>query len=102
MQLPASGCNGGDSCCTSSNKCGLKEGDCDSNRDCSHAYVCGGNNCSGGSFDSTDDCCYKPSKYPVSNDNLSPSITAVTSIASRGLLKGELVKVPLKPYYLIG
>ena len=57
-----SACRGGDSCCTSSNKCGLGEGDCDRDHDCSSSTTCGHENCSGSGFDSTDDCCLKPSK----------------------------------------
>jgi len=53
-------CSGGDSCCTSTNKCGVGEGDCDSDSDCQSGLVCGVDNCSGSGFDSTDDCCYRP------------------------------------------
>merc|ERR1712228_451424 len=33
------------SCCSSSHKCGLGEGDCDHNSDCADGYDCGRNNC---------------------------------------------------------
>ena len=50
-------CNGGDDCCSASNKCGVGEGDCDSDNDCKDGLTCGTNNCVGAGFDSTDDCC---------------------------------------------
>merc|ERR1719150_3046153 len=50
------GCNGGDSCCSSDNMCGDGEGDCDHDGDCLSG-VCGTDNCVGEGFDSTDDCC---------------------------------------------
>merc|ERR1711936_493521 len=55
------GCNGGDSCCNSNNRCGEGEGDCDSNSDCNAGLLCGSDNCAGSGFDSDDDCCYNPS-----------------------------------------
>merc|ERR1711872_439455 len=51
-------CNGGDSCCNG--HCLEGEGDCDSDSDCQRGLLCGDNNCKGNSFDSTDDCCFKP------------------------------------------
>jgi len=54
------GCFGGDSCCTPSRRCGLGEGDCDSNSDCRRGLVCGHDNCrvnGADHFDATDDCC---------------------------------------------
>ena len=51
-------CSGEDSCCTSSKKCGVDEGDCDWNSDCQDGLVCGIDNCPDKpSFDNTDDCC---------------------------------------------
>jgi len=48
-------CNGDDSCCTPTNRCGIFEGDCDDDEDCLGGLVCGSNNCKGmGLFD---DCC---------------------------------------------
>ena len=55
-------CNGGNDCCTSSNQCGINEGDCDSDNECKVNLVCGRNNCVGDTFDSTDDCCTNSSK----------------------------------------
>ena len=57
------GCRGGDSCCTSGNRCDVDQGDCDSDDDCKIGLKCGRDNCptkSGHQWDSTDDCCYKP------------------------------------------
>merc|ERR1711953_235784 len=58
-------CLGGDSCCTSANPCGLGEGDCDRDDQCSGDLTCGIDNCdrkSMPSFDSTDDCCQRPAE----------------------------------------
>ena len=58
-------CTGGDSCCTPENKCGIDEGDCDNDNDCQDGLVCGSNNCSnksGDDWESSDDCCYAPTK----------------------------------------
>ena len=51
-------CNGGDYCCNDSNKCGIGEGDCDTDKDCHPGLTCGINNCIGASFEANDDCCY--------------------------------------------
>merc|ERR1719317_1461833 len=58
-------CLGGDSCCTAANPCGLGEGDCDRDDQCSGDLTCGIDNCnrkSMPSFDSTDDCCQRPAE----------------------------------------
>merc|ERR1711970_1264482 len=58
-------CLGGDSCCTAANPCGLGEGDCDRDDQCSGNLTCGIDNCdrkSMPSFDSTDDCCQRPAE----------------------------------------
>ena len=62
-------CTGGDECCTSSNLCDINEGDCDSDDDCMEGLKCGTHNClikTGLQWDSTDDCCYKPTKGKIS------------------------------------
>merc|ERR1712192_293656 len=51
-------CYGGSSCCSEEYPCGLGEGDCDSNSDCTGELVCGSNNCpKGTTFEDGDDCC---------------------------------------------
>ena len=50
------GCDGGNSCCTPSNKCNEGEGDCDDDADCLDGY-CGTDNCHGSGFGNWDDCC---------------------------------------------
>ena len=58
-------CTGGHSCCTTTNKCGKDEGDCDNDSDCKEGLKCGRKNCSqkyGLQWDRFDDCCYKPGK----------------------------------------
>jgi len=72
-------CSGGNSCCTSRNKCGKGEGDCDRDTDCKDGLKCGVNNCrlgqltnirdSASSWDLTDDCCYKPGEGRCSGGN---------------------------------
>ena len=57
------GCNGREDCCTSENKCGEWDGNCDSNSVCQTGLICGYNNCPrkyGDSWDLTDNCCFKP------------------------------------------
>ena len=57
------GCKGADNCCTSENKCGEWDGNCDSNSVCQTGLICGYNNCPrkyGDSWDLTDNCCFKP------------------------------------------
>ena len=50
-------------CCTGEKKCGLGEGDCDTDDECQIGLVCGSNNCkrdfdtSGSNWDSQADCC---------------------------------------------
>ena len=62
--------SGGPSCCTSSQQCGVGEGDCDSDADCAGNLKCGqGNgyddNCDTSlGFPSDYDCCYDPTSYP--------------------------------------
>ena len=56
-------CTGGNDCCSKSNLCGICEGDCDQDDDCSSGLKCGLRNCvntTGTAFDESDDCCYKP------------------------------------------
>ena len=43
-------------CCSSSNQCGLNEGDCELNSDCSGNLICGNDNCPP-HFPSDADCC---------------------------------------------
>jgi len=55
-------CRGIDNgCCTASNPCEEADGDCDTDEQCVGSLVCGTDNCGGKPpFDSTDDCCMKP------------------------------------------
>ena len=56
------GCDGESyywSCCSSSNPCGVAEGDCDYDDDCQGHLLCGTDNCLS-PFSSTADCCYEP------------------------------------------
>ena len=46
------------SCCSISKKCGLNEGDCDSDNDCLGNLRCGLNNCVGSQFHPEADCCH--------------------------------------------
>jgi hypothetical protein len=59
------GCKGGDSCCTTRNRCGEDEGDCDNDSDCKAGLKCGQDNCSqksGFLWNPADDCCYRPGR----------------------------------------
>ena len=58
------GCNvpsGGWSCCTTTNQCGIGEGDCDTDSQCSGSLKCGTDNC-GSNFPKGFDCCYNQGK----------------------------------------
>ena len=49
------------SCCTSTNQCGIGEGDCDVDSHCSENLKCGTDNCDTTlGFPSAYDCCYDP------------------------------------------
>jgi len=59
-------CRGGEHCCNRGklNLCGIGEGDCNTDNDCSGVLMCGHNNCMkwrqpGGRWDEEDDCCEK-------------------------------------------
>ena len=49
-------------CCTGEKKCGLGEGDCDTDDECQDELVCGSNNCKkfGNYYHEKDDCCERP------------------------------------------
>ena len=58
-------CTGGVSCCTTTNKCGEDEGDCDIDSDCKDGLQCGTDNCSqksGLQWGPGDDCCCKTAR----------------------------------------
>ena len=45
--------------CTIANPCGVNQGDCDSNSECSDVLACGLNNCPDSlGYDPEDDCCF--------------------------------------------
>ena len=54
------GATAGGTCCTSSNKCNVGEGDCDHDSDCVGDLICGANNCAKD----------QPSKMPIWNFTL--------------------------------
>merc|ERR1712215_567463 len=61
-------CRGGENCCTKSNPCGAREGDCDDDHDCKGNLKCGKNNCDRKkypTFSKKADCCYNPAKQCV-------------------------------------
>ena len=45
------------SCCTIQNKCGIHEGDCDSDDECEGTLTCGVRNCAVHLFPENADCC---------------------------------------------
>ena len=71
-----SGCDGTTSgwgsCCQANKRCGVAEGDCDSDDDCAGNLLCGTDNCLS-PFSSNGDCCYDPipSKQIVIHSRLS-------------------------------
>ena len=75
LSLTLAGCNGDGSCCTSSNRCGIGEGDCDEDNDCYGSLVCNNdlNNCAWGG---NDDCCTpaKPLHVPGNANKLTALI----------------------------
>ena len=91
--LLESGCNvpsGGWSCCTSTNQCGIGEGDCDTDSDCSGNLKCGTNNCDTAlGFPSAMDCCYQGKEHKDASSNNSslvpPSLMYNKSLLSEGL-----------------
>merc|ERR1712086_227471 len=62
-------CSGGNSCCSSRSPCGLGEGDCDSDSECTGDLICAKGytvGCKkGANWDSSDDCCLDPRKLPA-------------------------------------
>merc|ERR1712227_660426 len=66
-QLIKCTCDGGWSCCSSTNQCDVDQGDCDTDADCKTGLKCGSNNCkpsTANNYNSNSDCCYKPSDCP--------------------------------------
>ena len=53
-------------CCSTSNLCGINEGDCDSDDECSGDLSCGNNNCPA-PFPSNADCCKYPGTLHLNN-----------------------------------
>ena len=68
-------CRGGDSCCSSNNRCDSGEGDCDWDSDCKPGLICGSRNCpqTGYLWDSTDDCCGKLDYFTSTLCNITDS-----------------------------
>ena len=56
LSSPGFRCTGGSDCCTAETPCGLDEGDCDQDEQCSNNLICGTDNCLWGGYD---DCCMK-------------------------------------------
>ena len=50
-------------CCSTENKCGEFEGDCDNDDHCKAGLKCGDNNCPRAFEDRSFDCCYDPDVY---------------------------------------
>ena len=47
-------------CCTIQSKCGIHEGDCDSDEECEGTLTCGIGNCAVHLFPENADCCQEP------------------------------------------
>ena len=83
--------SGGLGCCTSSNPCGLGEGDCDDDSECSGSLICGGPNGNEGDncdtslgFESAWDCCVYPTPTTPA-----PTTTPTTTNGNISLLCGS-------------
>ena len=78
--------------CTSTNKCGLNEGDCDIDSHCKSGLKCGKDNCpSWLGYPTSVDCCYKP--LPTyTTPTTTPTTTATTLITTRPF-KGPYVMI---------
>ena len=50
------------SCCTTEHRCGINQGDCDSDNECEGTLTCGIGNCAGHLFPDNADCCQEPGK----------------------------------------
>merc|ERR1712223_1102496 len=55
-------------CCSTENKCGEFEGDCDNDDHCKAGLKCGDNNCPRAFEDRSFDCCYDPDVYSRSEE----------------------------------
>ena len=51
------------SCCTTEHRCGINQGDCDSDNECEGTLTCGIGNCAGHLFPDNADCCQEPGKW---------------------------------------
>ena len=60
------------SCCSVTNKCKEKEGDCDSDDQCEGNLICGFNNCQ---FDPLADCCTKTKRGILGTKRVIPRQT---------------------------
>ena len=48
------------SCCTTLRRCGINQGDCDSDNECEGTLTCGIGNCAVHLFPENADCCQEP------------------------------------------
>ena len=58
------------SCCTVDKPCGIGEGDCDYNNECTGDLVCGHNSYCGSEFPSGSDCCVLGNLMPIFPHNI--------------------------------
>ena len=77
FEISANVCNGivGDAytCCTSSNPCGVHQGDCDSDSECEDGLACGRDNCQS-PFPSDSDCCEQGNLTTSTRPQVRPSL----------------------------
>ena len=68
--------SGGWSCCTTNNQCGIGEGDCDTDSQCSGSLKCGTDNCDTSlGFPTGYDCCYQGKDTNIASSNTSSLVT---------------------------
>ena len=89
-------CRGGEHCCNRGKLylCGIGEGDCNTDNDCSGVLMCGQNNCMkwrgpGGRWDEDDDCCEKrcTPEHPCDEGGGHCDIDADCEGSDRGFMK---------------
>merc|ERR1711970_1695775 len=95
-------CTGGDSCCAKDEVCGLGEGDCDTDADCSQGLICGKDNCQGTGFDSTDDCCMLPGgglEPPKGSERIIFTLPGKEPLSDFGIWPTQAVKLDNVVYF---
>ena len=84
------------SCCTIQSKCGIHEGDCDSDDECEGTLTCGIRNCAVHLFPENADCCQEPgNQFNQIFFQCSSKIcwNPYVTLKSKGLLRFTLIEI---------